>query len=414
MTETGLAVTPQPTALAVLLESARTPHELVAYRGALTPRVLDAPQGEIAALVQGAAMHDLGWMRRVAVRGDDRFRWLSGMVTNTVNDLHPNTGAWNLVLNAQGRIQGDLTVWRDGEELSPVRRNPVVSTPSKSNRDEASEGDRCSPHFLGTPFAGESALELEIAADQYERLMAHFEHFIIMDDVELVPLGDQPVGEPGSETAVGLTGPLADEVLKRMGLSGFTHSMTGRCVEWNGLDLRIRRGYGVLVPHYEFWLPATGLAKLWPCIRAAGASPVGSASIEKLRIAEGIPAYGVDMVERDLPQETSQMRALHFNKGCYLGQEIVERIRSRGTVHRHLRPLELTGPVPETGKELIDQDGKTAGQITSVAELPFAKGNRVFALGMVRSEAEVSHHSFSYTAGSAAGTASILAEPPTL
>lgn len=414
MTETGLAVTPQPTALAVLLESARTPHELVAYRGALTPRVLDAPQGEIAALIQGAAMHDLGWMRRVAVRGDDRFRWLSGMVTNTVNDLHPNTGAWNLVLNAQGRIQGDLTVWRDGEELSPVRRKPVGAAPSKSNRDEASEGDRCSPHFLGTPFVGESALELEIAADQYERLMAHFDHFIIMDDVELVPLGDQPVGEPGSETAVGLTGPLADEVLKRMGLSGFTHSMTGRCVEWNGLDLRIRRGYGVLAPHYEFWLPATGLAKLWPCIRAAGASPVGSASIEKLRIAEGIPAYGVDMVERDLPQETSQMRALHFNKGCYLGQEIVERIRSRGTVHRHLRPLELTGPVPDSGTELIDQDGKTAGQITSVAELPFAQGKRVFALGMVRSEAEVSHHSFSYTSGSAAGTANILAEPPTL
>ena len=414
MTETGLAVTPQPTALAVLLESARTPHELVAYRGALTPRVLDAPQGEIAALMHGAGMHDLGWMRRVAVRGDDRFRWLSGMVTNTVNDLHPNTGAWNLVLNAQGRIQGDLTVWREGEELSPVRRNPPGTTPSKGIQNGATEGDRCSPHFLGTPFAGESALELEIAADQYERLMAHFDHFIIMDDVELVPLGDQPVGEAGSETAVGLTGPLADEVLGRMGLSGFTHPMTGRCVEWNGLDLRILRGYGVLVPHYEFWLPATGLAKLWPCIRSAGASPVGSASVEKLRIAEGIPAYGIDMVERDLPQETSQMRALHFNKGCYLGQEIVERIRSRGTVHRHLRPLELTGPVPGSGTELIDQDGKTAGQITSATELPLAKGDRVFALGMVRSESEVRHQSFSYTAGSAKGTASILAEPPNL
>jgi len=52
----------------------------------------------------------LGWLKRVAVRGEDRFRWLSGMVTNMVNDLATNTGAWNLVLNAQGRIQGDLTV----------------------------------------------------------------------------------------------------------------------------------------------------------------------------------------------------------------------------------------------------------------------------------------------------------------
>ncbi len=82
------------------------------------------------------------------------------MVTNTVNDLPENGGAWNLVLNAQGRIQGDLTVWRDGD-----------------------------------------ALDLEIAADQYEKLMAHLDHFIIMDDVELV------AQDAAAETAVGLTGP---------------------------------------------------------------------------------------------------------------------------------------------------------------------------------------------------------------
>ena len=108
------------------------PIEHCAYRGVLTPRELDAPDSEIAALAQGAAVHDLGWLRRVAVRGEDRFRWLSGMVTNTVNDLFPNTGAWNLVLNAQGRIQGDLTVWREGEELSPQRRNPAAAIPREA------------------------------------------------------------------------------------------------------------------------------------------------------------------------------------------------------------------------------------------------------------------------------------------
>ena len=122
MPETDLAQNLQASALAAMLESARTPHELTVYRGVLTPRELDAPEVETAALVSGAAIHDLGWMRRVAVRGADRFRWLSGMVTNTVNDLFPNTGAWNLVLNAQGHIQGDLTVWRGGEEVSPQRR----------------------------------------------------------------------------------------------------------------------------------------------------------------------------------------------------------------------------------------------------------------------------------------------------
>ena len=411
MTETDLTETIQATPLAAMLETASKAHEveayrLCAYRGVLTPRELDAPEREIAALARGAAVHDLGWLKRVAVRGEDRFRWLSGMVTNTVNDLFPNSGAWNLVLNAQGRIQGDLTVWREGEELSPQRRNPAGVTPAT--------GDR----LLGTPFAGESGLELEIAADQYEKLLAHLNHFIIMDDVELIPMGEEQAGEAGMATAIGLTGPLANEVLERLGLPGLVLPMTGTRVEWNGIDLRIERGYGALAPHYVLWTPAARLKKLWSALRTGGATPVGAASLEAFRIAEAIPAYGVDIAERDLPQETSQLRALHFNKGCYLGQEIVERIHSRGNVHRHLRALELSGPLPTAGAELSFEDaaGKNAaaGQITSAAELPFASAKRYFALGMIRGEAELGNKPLTYAAGTAAGKARILAGPPGL
>lgn len=408
MPETDLAQNLQASALATMLESARTPHQLTVYRGVLTPRELDAPELETAALVSGAAIHDLGWMRRVDVRGADRFRWLSGMVTNTVNDLFPNTGAWNLVLNAQGHIQGDLTVWRGGEEVSPQRR--------KAPAADSRSGDP----LLGTPFAGESELELEIAADQFERLLAHLNKFIVMDDVELVPLGEEQVGEAGSETAIGLTGPQAGEVLERVGLPTIGSAMTGTSVNWNGWDVKIRRGYGVLAQHYKFWLPTAGLAKLWSCLRTGGATPAGCASLDALRVAEGIPAYGIDLIERDLPQETSQMRALHFAKGCYLGQEIVERIRSRGNVHRHLRPLELSGPVPANGAELTLEDGTAAGQIRSAAELPLAAGGRVFALGIIRSEAEavagteVRSQVFNYKTGALEGTARILEAPPKL
>jgi folate-binding protein YgfZ len=410
MPETDLAQNLQATALAAMLESGRTPHELTVYRGAMTPRELDAPEVETAALALGAGLHDLGWMRRVAVRGADRFRWLSGMVTNTVNDLFPNTGAWNLVLNAQGHIQGDLTVWRGGEEPSPQRR--AASGAGASAR--AGGGDP----LLGTPFAGESELELEIAADQFEKLLAHLNKFIIMDDVELILLGEEQVGEAGSETAIGMTGPEAGEVLERVGLPVITSAMAGTSVEWNGWNLKIRRSYGAMAQHYEFWLPSAGLEKLWSCLRTGGATPVGCAALDAFRIAEGIPAYGIDMVERDLPQETSQLRALHFAKGCYLGQEIVERIRSRGNVHRHLRPLELSGPVPEGGAELTGEigagNGTAAGQIRSAAELALANGNRVFALGMVRSEAEAGEQVFAYKSGAVAGTARILETPPKL
>jgi folate-binding Fe-S cluster repair protein YgfZ len=131
-------------------------------------------------------------------------------------------------------------------------------------------------------------------------------------------------------------------------------------------------------------------------------------------------------VERDLPQETSQIRALHFAKGCYLGQEIVERIRSRGNVHRHLRPLELSGPVPAGGAELTSKNEAAAGsgvaagdrtapgQITSAAELALSSGRRVFALGMLRSEAEEREQVFEYKAGALEGTARILGAPPKL
>ncbi|MGH9562602.1 MAG: YgfZ/GcvT domain-containing protein, partial [Terracidiphilus sp.] len=357
------------------------------------------------ALASGAALHDLGWMRRVDVRGADRFRWLSGMVTNTVNDLFPNTGAWNFVLDAQGHIQGDLTVWRGGEETSPKRR-------SSAHAAKGVIGD--SEKLLGTPFAGESGLELELAADQREKLLAHLNKFIVMDDVELIPIGDEKVGEAGSETCVGLTGPLAAEVLERVGLPVLVTPMTRTTVEWNGWDVRILRGYGVLAQHYAFWIPSAGLGKLWSCLRTGGANPVGCAAVEAFRVAEGIPVYGADILERDLPQETAQMRALHFSKGCYLGQEIVERIRSRGNVHKHLRPLELSGPVAASGTELTLEDGTVAGTVTSVAELPLKKSAKSFALAMIRTEAEEKSQSFGYKAGAVTGTARILDAPTKL
>ncbi|MGA2352726.1 MAG: folate-binding protein [Terracidiphilus sp.] len=361
------------TPLAALLAQSAVNPELVACHGALTPRELDAAERETAALLTGVAVHDLGWLRRVAVRGEDRFRWLSGMVTNMVNDLGVNARAWNLVLNAQGRIQGDLHVSREGDDLS-----------------------------------------LTIAADQYDRLLAHLEHFIIMDDVELAPLSVDLDGELTGETALGLAGPLASGVLARLELPSRAEPMTSEHAKWNGVSLRVVRAYGVLTPHYELWVQAAEIPALWQALIEAGAHPVGAASLEAVRIAEGIPVYGVDIAEKDLAQETSQMRALNFNKGCYLGQEIVERIRSRGSVHRHLRTLELFGPLPAAGTVLTLEGGAAAGQITSAAELPLSAGCRIFGLGMIRGEAETRNQTLAYTAGAVEGTAHILASPPEL
>jgi folate-binding protein YgfZ len=93
----------------------------------------------------------------------------------------------------------------------------------------------------------------------------------------------------------------------------------------------------------------------------------------------------LDIREKDLPQETAQDRALNFNKGCYLGQEIVERIHARGAVHRSLAGLEFAEGAPQTGGK-ITAGGKDVGQLTSIAQLP--NGNhRTLALGYIRREA---------------------------
>jgi aminomethyltransferase len=128
---------------------------------------------------------------------------------------------------------------------------------------------------------------------------------------------------------------------------------------------------------------------------------VGPAALDALRILSGLPKYGIDIRNtdsaHDLPQETAQERALHFAKGCYLGQEIVERIRSRGSVHRTFTGFVLTGDMPATGTELTtDSQPRPVGELTSVAAIPRAAFDTnarhdaapfQIALGYVRREA---------------------------
>jgi folate-binding protein YgfZ len=103
------------------------------------------------------------------------------------------------------------------------------------------------------------------------------------------------------------------------------------------------------------------------------------------RIARGVPRYGIDLRERDLAQETGQLHVLNFAKGCYVGQEIVERIRSRGNVHRVFVGLDVQGDAPAAGTKIIAGE-KEVGEITSAARVPFPAGDRTLALGYIRRE----------------------------
>jgi folate-binding protein YgfZ len=209
---------------------------------------------------------------------------------------------------------------------------------------------------------------------QAEKILATFDHYIIMDDVEVKNLSEDL-------TALGIGGPRSAETLKAAGFDlAEMQSLQIQSISWQGIDSTLVRGER---DNFEVWLPAGHVRQLWNALVGAAATPVGFEALELERIESGVPAYGVDIRERDLPQETEQDRALNFSKGCYVGQEIVERIRSRGAVHRKFTGFLADAAVTPGSK--VAANGKDIGEITSVAALAAAEHGTI-ALGYIRRE----------------------------
>jgi folate-binding protein YgfZ len=157
--------------------------------------------------------------------------------------------------------------------------------------------------------------------------------------------------------------------------------------------------YHVSVPRYELWFAPEHVLAVWETLQAAGAMPCGLDATEALRILEATPLYGVDLNDHDLPQETAQVRALNFSKGCYLGQEIVERIRSRGKVNRQFRQFALQGARPETLPVDLRSADQPVGRITSTASLISAGVPATLALGFIRLEVLERNAEITYDGG---------------
>jgi len=309
------------------------------YRGIRTVGVYTDAKVEFAALTSGCGLFDLRWRTKIVLTGSDRVRWMNGMVTNNVRDLAPGNGVYAFLLNPQGKIQGDLYV---------------------HNRDKY--------------------LLVDTDQEQARKILEIFDHYIIMDDVEVASPSDKL-------TSVGMAGPKSRAVLERAGFR-IDEIAPLRAIDmiWQQIGLTILRGDNPAVESFELWLAPEHVGTVWDSLLQSGATAVGSQAFELFRISCGIPRYGIDIRERDLPQETGQARALNFSKGCYVGQEIVERIRSRGAVHRMFTGFTLTGALPALGSKLR-AEGKDLGEVTSVAVLPANGGEIVVALGYVRREA---------------------------
>jgi folate-binding protein YgfZ len=281
----------------------------------------------------GTAWLDVSGRGKIRVAGEDRARFLHAMTTNHIQQLTPGTGCYAFFLTAQGRILADVNVL-------------------------------CQPDsFL-----------LDTEPETLRKLMEHLDKFIIADDVTLEDV------TPALAT-IAVEGPKSPDVLTAAGAPALEAGY-GANVEWGSalvarLSVTGSLGFFIIVP-------AAKKGEILRNLESAGAVPADREAFNVVRLEHGKPRYGEDISERYLAQETNQADALHFHKGCYLGQEIVERVRSRGLIHRVLEALEIEGQVPPEPGTKLQFGNAPAAEITSAAYSP-ALG-KVVALGYVRVE----------------------------
>ena len=287
------------------------------------------------ALRSDAAWIDLSDRGKIRVTGEDRARLLHAMSTQHINDLSAGTGAYAFFLSAQGRILADAYIYNLGESC-----------------------------LLDT--------EPELA----EKLLQHLDRYIIADDAEVKD-------ETAEWAAIGLEGPKSKESASSLGLpwpvleyssSGWENGFVVRVAETGAHGLRI------FVPRAELPTQAKKFGE-------AGIPQASEQEAQIVRLENGKARYGEDISERYLVQETEILHAVHSNKGCYLGQEIVERVRSRAQIHRHLRAIRIAGLIAPSAGTKLTVDGKDVAEITSAAYSPAL--SEVVGLAYVRSEATV-------------------------
>jgi len=317
---------------------------LAEYHGALVPARYDDSKAEYAAARNAAGIFDFSFRARLAARGPDRVSFLHNMLTNDVKSLEPGQGMYAALLDVKGHILADLRVYLEPDQVL-----------------------------------------LETDLDLIDKVINVLERYIIMDDVTLERLRWWGLAVQGPQSRA-----LLESSLRR-GLpwrSEFGHQRG----EYAGLPLHIVRVSSTGEEGYELWVPLdddTRKAKaLWETLLASApglaALPSGTEALEMLRIEAGIPRYGADFAEDTLPLEAGLLNAISFAKGCYPGQEIVERTRSRGHINWKLMGVAVDAAVPVAPGEKLLSEGKEVGEVTSACFSPLL--DRPIALAYLRRE----------------------------
>ncbi len=313
------------------------------YFGCLLPEAFAGFDDEYRAAREAVALIDTNWHATFKLTGPDRVRYLNAIVTNNVQALGEGHGTLALLLNPQGRILGEL-------EISALKEELLVRT----------------------------------HASVREAIAAALDKYIIMDDVTLEDATDT-VG------SVAIEGPRTAAIVAEatgLALDGFSKFATAEVSVGGASCLMARRshfgGAGA-----EFITSREKLAILWKqllgSVHAEHGTAIGMKALNTLRLEAGVPWFPADFNDTVIPHEAAlEETHISFSKGCYTGQEIVERVRSRGHVNRRRVSLRFSSSAAPAFATRLFAEGKEIGLVTSAAFSPVA--GAAIGMGYVRRE----------------------------
>jgi folate-binding protein YgfZ len=352
---------------------------LASIHGITLPEQFSSFSDEYRSAGEAVAIFDTNWHTIVELTGPDRVRYLNAIVSNDVKSLGEGRGTLALLLKPQGHILAELEIYALQEKLLVLSHTSVR-----------------------------------------ERTIATLDKFIIMDDVTLNDVTEQ-------FGSFAIEGPRAGTVIAEacgLALEGFSEHAIAE-VEIDGVACHLIRHSHFGFPGAEIIAPREHLGLLWKNLRASVVAQHGSAigmrAVNSLRLEAGIPWFPDDFNDTVIPHEAA-LEATHisFSKGCYTGQEIVERVRSRGQVNRRRAQLKFSTaepPAPLTrlyardteaqsaeskAGETAPAESKEVGIITSSAFSPAA--NAAIGMAYVRRE----HNSQGSILDFNGGTAEVL------
>jgi len=316
---------------------------LADFAGCLLPEKFSDEREEYRAAREAVALYDTNWHAIFSATGRDAVRYLHAITSNNVKELAENYGMPALLLNPQGHILAELEIYRLKDKLLILSHAP----------------------FRAKTFA---TLKKYILGSQVQ-----------LDDLSN-DLGSVAVEGPRAATVIAEATGLA--------LTGFSEFAVAE-VEIDAVPCHLIRRSHFGGVGAEIVAPRKHLPLLWThlatSIHSQHGLPIGMKALNALRLEAGIPWFPLDFNDTVIPHEAAvEGTHISFNKGCYTGQEIVERVRSRGQVNRKRVSLKFSSADPPAPGTKLRAGGNDVGYITSSAFSPGSK--TAIGMGYLRRE----------------------------